>query len=163
MRGQAILAVRQPRLAALNLARATDRVRDEGEHVRAPDLRRARELGVLLVQERPQALERVVLVARGGVDVADALRVGLQIEPVDLAEALRDPRALNKLGRRQAPAPQPPLRAAPRAALQDALGAQHGVQRIQPARDALRDRSQVRLDDLLHRRVAAMQQHAQAE
>jgi hypothetical protein len=60
---------------------------DERDHVSAPDLRARPDLQVLGVQERPQLLQRVVLVPGRGVDVADALPVGLQVEAVDLAEA----------------------------------------------------------------------------
>jgi hypothetical protein len=61
MRGQPVLAGDQARLPALHLAGALDRMADEREHVRSAHLRRAGDLRVLGVQERPQLLQRVVL------------------------------------------------------------------------------------------------------
>jgi hypothetical protein len=108
VRGQPI-PLDKVRLAALHLPGAADRVWDERQQVLAPNVARAAHLGVILIEESPQVLERVVLVARGGIHVADPLRVGLQVELVHRSEALRDTGAGDQFGRRQPPAPQPPL------------------------------------------------------
>jgi hypothetical protein len=55
MRGQAIL-VGQAWLAALHFAGAGDRVRNERQQVLAPHVRRPRQLGIALIEERPQVL-----------------------------------------------------------------------------------------------------------
>lgn len=104
-----------------------------------------------------------MLVARGRVDVADALRVGLQVQAVHLAEAIGDLRPRHQLSGGQAPRAQPSLRPTPRAALEHALGAEHRVQGVHPARDAAGDRLEVAVGDLAGGLVAAVQHDPHAE
>lgn len=157
MRGQAILTDRQPRPDTLDLPRALDREGHKGEHVRPSDLRRALDLRMLGVEKRPQLLQRVVLVPRGRVHVTDALLVGLQVQAVDLAEALGDLRAGDQLARGQTAGAQPALRSPSRAALQHAGVAEHRVQGIHPATDAIGHSAQVGVGDLAGAGVAAVQ------
>jgi hypothetical protein len=162
VRGQPI-ALYKVRLASLHLPGAGDRVWDERQQVLAPNIAGAAHLGVVLVEESPQVLERVVLVARGGIDIADPLRVGLQVELVYRSEALRDTGAGDQLGRRQPPAPQPPLGALLGRAVQGPKPAEHRVQDVDPPGRRDRHPLQVLVADLLERVVAAGEQHAQPQ
>ena len=100
-------------------------------------------------------LQRVVLLTRRGVDVADPLRVGLQVELMRRAEPLRDPRRGDQFPRRQSPAAHPALRALLWCAAQPSGLAEHRVQQIQAAGDVDRSLLEVLVGDLAESPVAA--------
>lgn len=159
---QAVLFV-EMRLAALDAPRQRDRVRDEREQVLAPDVGRAAHPGVALVEERPQVRERVVLVSDGGVDVADPLRIGLQIELVRRSKPLWDSRPGDQLSRRQPPPPQAPLGAVLGRAIEHPELAERRVKNIDPRRRADRHPAQILIADLLQRPVTTREQQPQPE